>query len=274
MLCLIVIVTIKTLQQAELVAIRKELLYFEMRTLKRKTLLALSLPVDFFKKGEGFIYKPYNFLYFLLRFQPGSIRDAIGQLIKSGEVDKIIRNNILYFRLTGAGRERLLSFFPISLGQSRVWDGTWKIVIGAPRVLKLKLAGLGFKRLAKGVYMTPMPVSSQVKDCLLEKNLLGKVIVIESRRILAGDNRYLAQKLWELENLAKEYRNFISQCRRLLKRMKEQKGLKNRYKTKVVELFDEYFSLLSDDPGLPKRILVDDWPADFAREIFLKIFEN
>ena len=237
-------------------------------------MLALSLPVDFFKKGEGFIYQPYNFLYFLLRFRPGSIRDAIGQLIKLEEVGKIIRNNVLYFRLTGAGRERLLSFFPISLGQSRVWDGKWKIVIGAPRILKPKLAGLGFKKLTKGVYMTPMPVSRQVKNCLLEKNLLGKVIVIESRRILAGDNRNLAQKLWKLENLAKEYRSFISQCRRLLKKMKGQKGLKDRYKIKVVELFDAYFLLLSEDPGLPKRVLIDDWPADFAREIFLKIFEN
>ena len=242
-----------------------------MKILKRKILLALSLPVDFFKKGEGFIYQPYNFLYFLLRFQQGSIRDAIGQLTKSGEVGKIIRNNILYFRLTGVGRERLLSFFPISLGQSRVWDGKWKIFIGAPRAL---VTEFGLRSLAKGVYMTPMPVSSQVKDCLLRKNLLGKVIVIESRRILAGDNRHLAQKLWKLENLAKEYRSFISQCRRLLKRIKGQKGLKDRYKIKVVELFDEYFSLLSDDPGLPKKVLADDWPADFARETFLKFFEN
>lgn len=246
-----------------------------MKVLKKKILLTLSLPVDFFKKGESSIYQPYRFLYFLLpNFRRGSIRDAVGQLNRSGELDKIVRNNVPYFRLTGAGRERLFSFFPISLGQSRVWDRRWRIVIGTPRKVRRKLRELGFRKLARGVYITPMPVSGQLRSFLLQENLLGEVTVIESRRFLAGDDKNLAKKIWELEELVKEYGDFIKKCKSLLKKMKSEKRLKNRDKNEVVELFNSYFFLLSSDPGLPKKVLPSDWPADLARETFLSIFER
>lgn len=246
-----------------------------MKILKRKLLLSLSIPVDFFKTGEGFSYKPYKFLYFLLQnFCRGSIRDAIGQFIKSGEADKIVRNNVPFFRLTGAGRERLLSFFPIFTGQSQVWDKKWRIVIGAPRSLRLKLKEDGLKKFTRGVLITPLPVSDKIKNCLLEENLLGKVTVIESRKILSGDDKNLAKEVWELEKLVKEYLDFIKQCKSLLKKINVEKRLIEQDRRMVVDLFSSYFFLLSKDPGLPRKVLPDDWPGDFARKTFLNIFER
>ena len=246
-----------------------------MKILKRKILLALSLPVDFFKRKEGFSYQPYSYFYFLLQFKQSSIRTAIGQLVKSGEIDKISRNNVPYFRLTGVGRARLLSFFPIALGQSRVWDGRWRIIVNVDRKIKEpKLREFGFKRLARGVFITPLPVSTQIKDFLLDKNLLGKVILLETRRFLAPDDEKIAKKHWQLEGLVIKYAIFVKQCRRLLKRINRQKRLENRDKKEVVDLFDAYFLLLSHDPGLPKKLLADDWPGDFARKVFLKIFDR
>lgn len=246
-----------------------------MKILKRKLLLSLSIPIDFFKTGEGYQYKPYKFLYFLLQsFRLGSVRDAIGQLIKSGEADKIVRNNVPFFRLTGAGRERLLSFFPIFTGQSRVWDKKWRIVIGAPRSLRLKLKDVGLKKLSSGVFITPLPVSDKIKNCLLEENLLGKVTVIESRKILSGDDKNLAKEIWKLERSVKEYLDFIKQCRSLLRKINVEKRLIRQDRKMVVDLFNSYFSLLSNDPGLPKKVLPDDWPGDFARNFFLNIFER
>jgi len=247
-----------------------------MRILKKKILLALSLPVDFFKGKESFSYYPYSFLYFLIKFKKGSVRDAIGQLVKSGEVDKIIRNNMSYFRLTGVGRERLLSLFPISVGQGQVWDQRWRIIIKNVKcqMSNVKLKEFGFKKLARGVYITPMPISEELKSYLLEENLLGGVVIVESRGLLTIDNKDLAKKIWNLEELAKRYNDFIKQCKRLLKRVVTKKRLKDREENEVVKLFDSYFFLLFGDPGLPKKVLLDDWPADFAREIFLDFFEQ
>jgi len=243
-----------------------------MKVLKKKILLSLSLPIDFFKQKEGFVYRPYSFIYFLVKFKHSSIRDAISQLVKSGEIDKIVKNGIAFFRLTGLGRERLLSFFPISLGQSRVWDRKWRLLIGNAKNLKPILNSFGFQKLTRGVYLTPMPVSEQLKSYLLEKRLISEAILIEAHRFLLTDDQKLAKKLWQLEELARKYRDFINKSRGVLKSLRTQKRLKNRDKNRVVDLFNAYFSLLSSDSGLPKKLLLPDWPADFAREIFLRIF--
>lgn len=256
-----------------------------MRILKRKILLALSLPIDFFKSGRQLKYRPYNFLYFLLPgFRQGSIRDAIGQLVKSGEIDKIVRHHLPYFRLTGAGRERLLSFFPISLSQTRVWDGKWRIIIkndkcraagiASRQMPNAKLREFGFRKFSRGVYMTPMPVSEKLKSYFLREKLLGKVVVFESQVLLSGDDQGLAKKIWKLEELGEEYSNFIKRCQELLKKLETKKGLRDQTKNKVVNLFNLYFSLLSLDPGLPKRVLPSDWSGDFSRKTFLRLFQQ
>lgn len=243
-----------------------------MKILKKKILLGLSFPNDFIETGSGFEYKAYIFLYFLLPdFRQGSIRDAIGQLKNSGEVDKIVRNKTSYFRLTGAGRERLLSLFKVS---NRVWKGKWRVVIGVPGKLRLKIEKMGFKKFSQGVFISTNPKLEEVKKILLENNLLGKVAFFETKNLISIDNRSLAKRLWTLDEVGEEYRHFINQCKNLLNKINKHKRLENRDKTLVVDIFNNYFSLLSKDPGLPKRVLPNDWPADPARKSFLSIFEK
>lgn len=278
-----------------------------MKTLKRKILLSLSLPIDFFQQSEGFAYLPYNFLYFLLAdYHRGSIRDALNQLAESGEVDKIVRdqqslrgqgsfrdqqslrgqrpsrNQRPFFRLTGLGRQQLLGFFPIALGQKRVWDRRWRLVIinhqrppsqSQWRQALKKIKSLGFQQLTRGVYLTPLPVSQILQDFFLERNLLGKLFFIESRRFLAGDDQKLAKNVWKWEEIEKNYQSLIRESRRVLKKLKIDKELEDEAKKEIAELFDNYFFLLAADPGLPKRVLPTDWPGDLARESFLAIFQ-
>jgi DNA-binding transcriptional regulator PaaX len=246
-----------------------------MRLLKKKLLLALSLPGDFLETSNGFDYKPYKFFYFLLpSFCQGSIRGAIGQLKNSGEVDKIVRSRVPCFRLTAAGRERLLSLFPISEGFSRPWTGKWRVIIGVPNKLRSKIEKMGFSKFSPKVFIGTSSNLEEVKTLLLKNNLLGNVVFFETKNLVSFDNRSLAKKLWNLDEVSKKYHLFINQCKSLLKKIDKQKGLKNRDKGRVVEVFNMYFSLLLEDPGLPKRVLPDDWPADFARKKFLSIFDK
>lgn len=237
-----------------------------MKTLKKKILLSLSLPTDFLSQSAAYGYKPYRYFYFLLSFKPSSIRDAIGQLVKSGEVDKIQRNRASYFRLTSLGRERLKSFFP--LANRKAWNGDWQMVI-CPREGG-KLVKMGFQRLTRGVYLSPCPFP----DYLLLQKSLSKAVFIKKCRFLAPEPREIALKIWHLDDLAQKQHHFINQCQQLLKKITEEKRLKNQDKMKVVALFDNYFSLLSSDPGLPKSLLPDDFPSDMTRKIFLKIFDR
>jgi len=260
-----------------------------VKKLKRKILFCLASEVDFFKKGEDFAYYPYSFLYTRLSiYQKSSVRDSTLQLVRAREVDRISRNRKAFFRLTSQGRSRLLSFFPISLGQSRVWDRIWRIaVISSPdvnstpglkdprvnelRTLRRKLRELGFKQFSRGVYLNPLPVSMRLKTLLLEENFSAKIAVIESRRLVLGDNKQLAKMIWPLDELLIDYQNLITKINRLLKRFKKKKRLLKKDKIAFPSILDSFFSLLEKDPGLPKKLLPPDWPFDSVKERFFRL---
>ena len=277
-----------------------------MKLLKRKILFTLASEIDFFKINEGFEYYPYKFLYArLLNYKSSSIRDAVLQLAASGEIDKITRNKTVLFRLTAQGRSRLLYFFPISVGQKKVWDRIWRIaVIKARKTIKLgkaragstsevtqsgsseveqardfrklrqTLRTLSFRKLSRGVYITPLPISAQLKNFLLEEKISVKIAVIESRRLLLGDDKQLAKQVWSLNSLLKEYQNLINQAIVLLKYIKGQKSLTSKAKKQFSLILDSYFSLLGKDPGLPVKLLPIDWPFDLVKETFLRLADR
>jgi len=270
-----------------------------MKLLKRLILFTLASETDFFNQSEGFEYKVYHYLYDrLTNYQQSSIRDAILQLVDSGEVDKITRNAIPLFRLTSRGRDRLLSFFTISIGQKRVWDRIWRIALlhsekksgggkrkadkrkqkvedrKASRQLRRGLEKLGFKQLSRGIYVTPLPISAKLREFLLANDFLHKLTVIESRKLLVGDDEQLANHIWQLNSLIESYTKFISRANQLLMLFKQQKSLLTKEKKAFSALLTFYFSLLEKDPGLPKKLLPADWPADLAKERFLKLGER
>lgn len=265
-----------------------------MKLLKRLILFTLASEIDFFNKTEGFDYKTYRFLYErLMAYQESSIRDAVLQLVSLGEVDKIVRNEAPLFRLTSRGRDRLLSFFILSIGQKRVWDNIWRVVllglevgnkklIGRKNKLRVKelnqlrklkagLSKLGFRKFSRGVYLSPLPISARLREYLLDNNASASTIVIESRQILVGDDQQLAKEIWQLTKIEEKYRFLISRIEQLLRVLKSKKVLNNKEKTNFSAILTTYFSLLENDPGLPKKLLSPDWPLDLVKEKFLKL---
>ncbi|MEA3355655.1 MAG: PaaX family transcriptional regulator C-terminal domain-containing protein [Patescibacteria group bacterium] len=248
-----------------------------MRILKTKLLFALASEKDFLRKTEGYEYKTYDFLYFRLsEFEPGSVRDAAIRLTRSGSLDKIIRGNQSSFRLTGLGREKLLDQLPIYRGQRRVWDRIWRIVIvkklgNESRQVGRSLGRLGYKRVARGVYVTPFSVSSETKKLFLANKWQEKGQIIESRKMVLGDDLKMARQLWELDQTSAGYLEFINQADRLLKFSRRNIILLQQSKGGFKGVFDKYFYLLLNDPGLPKKLLPPDWQADKAEELFSRL---
>ena len=250
-----------------------------MRILKTKLLFALASELDFLRKSEGYEYKSYEFLYFrLAEFEKGSVRDAAVRLAREGTIDKIVRNNKAFYRLTGVGRERLLKQIPVYKGQKKVWDKTWRMVIVEGvgkqwRGLQVKLKKLGYKRVSRGVYVTPLAVSEQTKQLFLQKKWLNKAQVIESRKLIVGDDLQMARQLWQLDQTATGYNEFVRVSDRLLKSARRNIVLLRQSKAGFKEVFDRYFSLFISDPGLPRKLLPPDWQADKAKEVFLRLVE-
>lgn len=187
-----------------------------MKLLKKKLLFCLNL-------GEESEYQSYEFLYFrLAEYEPGSVRDAAIRLEKAGMVDKIVRNNQAHFRLTGLGKEQLVKSLNLSRGQMSIWDRIWRLVIvndsqGQSRALESGLRALGYKRVTRGVYVTPFKVSERTKQLFLDHKWQNMAQIIESRRLVLGDDQQWARRLWGLEIQAQKYADFVNFAERLLK---------------------------------------------------------
>lgn len=263
-----------------------------MKLLKRRILFTLASEQDFFIKSEGYGYYPYSQLYSrLIPYQESSIRDGILQLVEFQFVDKIVKDGVPIFRLTSRGRDRLLSFYTISIGQKKVWDGIWRIALLEPaasnrshkgnktnwedlnelRKLKRELSKMGFRPFSRGVYISALPISAKLREYLLNTKAGSKITVIESRQILVGDNRQLAENLWRLNLLEKAYRELITRMGLLLIQIKVKKILNYQIKKEFSAISSTYFSLLETDPGLPKKLLRVDWPLDLVKEQYSRL---
>ncbi|HBU22128.1 TPA: hypothetical protein DEB02_04250 [Candidatus Beckwithbacteria bacterium] len=250
-----------------------------MRELKLKLLFSLASEQDFFRLSEGYDYRHYRHLYRLLsEFRAGSVRDAAVRLVKAGMMDKIVRNRQPLFRLTSLGRDQLLKSLPRFKGQRKVWDRIWRIVIfkGVGRDARLaarRLISLGYKRVASGVYLTPLSVSEETKELILAKTWTKEAFVIASRRFIIGDDFELAKNLWDLDKKAQEYADFVSRAETLLKKSRRSLIALQQSKGGFKDVFDDYFRLNLTDPGLPKKLLPPDWQEEKAREVFLRLVE-
>ncbi len=248
-----------------------------MRLLKTKLLFSLASELDFHAKTEGFEYQRYEFLYFRLsEYELGSIRDSAVRLTRAGFVDKLIRNDKAWLRLTALGREQLLRQLGIYRRQSQPWDNRWRLVIvlsgrGQARELGTRLKQLGYKRVTRGVYVTPFKVSEATRELFLEPKWQKTSFVIESRRLVVGDNLELSRNLWNLEVLGTKYADFVSLASRLLRLARKNIVLLQQSKGGFKTVLDRYFQLCLLDPGLPKQLLPLQWPADAAKELFLRL---
>ncbi|MCX6816253.1 MAG: hypothetical protein NTZ93_00025 [Candidatus Beckwithbacteria bacterium] len=232
-----------------------------MKLLKRKLLFCLK----FEKDSE---YKPYNFFYYRLsEYAQGSVRDAAVRLEKAGFLDKIIRNNQSFFRLTSMGRERFKR-------EGGSWDKIWRVVVCLPAQagdhnrLGGQLTALGYKRLSRGVFISPFGVTEATKQLFLQQNWQNSGLVMETKRLVVGDNRQLVRRLWNLDELGQKYSDFVNFASRLLKLGRQNFALLRQAKGGFKTCLDSYFSLFLADPGLPKALWLDDWQQEEAKGLF------
>lgn len=246
-----------------------------MKLLKKKLLFCLFSD----QSGQEFEYHDYNYLYFRTsEFDPGSVRDAVNELVAEALIDKLSRNRRSYFRLTSAGREILLKNMRPEVREGP-WDRRWRIVaivskLGSSlRPLQRWLFDLGYRRLSRGVYLCAANVSVQTKEVLIKYHWLNQVVVIESRSLVGSDDQILARNLWGLEDLANEYEQFITLSQRLLSSSRRNLVLLQQAKFGFKTVFDAYFKLQGSDPLLPRVLLPPNWRGEEARSLFFRLVE-
>jgi len=198
------------------------------------------------------------------------LQKRLGRLLLKDR-DRIIRNAFNHAfsqgwlkkdgKLTAEGKERLKNLIPVYLPQ-RCWDEKWYLVIfDIPEkmkrkrdILREKLKLLGFGQLQASVWISPINYLGNIEEIIKYYNLEPYVIFSETEKIGKETSQVLAERIWGLKAINKEYKKFISQY--------EKADELEKFWLKF-----QYFNILRKDPQLPKKLLPEDWLGKKAKKL-------
>lgn len=233
---------------------------------RRDFLLFLEAVID--EVDAHSFSKQYRKLIFGPDYQRSSYFTAISRLLTLGEIKKVEKKGRVYYQLTSKGLKKIRENIPILKLAAKPWDGKWRIVIfdipekkkKRRESLRRKLVDLGFGRWQKSVYIIPHDIRDEINRFFKSQKLDQYCVCLEARRADLGDDRGLANRIWDLGKLEDEYREFIWDCEKIKNLPIEKR------KGKIKDLWERYKGLIFKDPYLPIQLLPDNWPAKEARK--------
>jgi phenylacetic acid degradation operon negative regulatory protein len=156
------------------------------------------------------------------------------------------------------------------------WDGIWRMVIYAvpeesraerDRVRRA-LTWHGFGPLAAATWISPHPRLEEVREALAGLSAT-RMDLLESRALSRAADREMAFRCWDLDGLARDYTELISEYSQLpgaaaLAALPGPEALRRQ-----VELVASYRTLPFRDPDLPAALLPEGWQGRRAHTLFL-----
>jgi len=237
----------------------------------KKSCEIIATPVDLilftlFMLGEAGLHPEAAHSFTLLH-------GRFSQLWLEGK-DRIIRNAIYKARnknwikkdwkLTLEGKKRLENILPSFLPQKH-WDKKWYLVIfDIPEKIKRKrdilrenLKLLGFGQLQASVWISPINYLKNIEQLIKDYDIESYVILSETDKLGKENSQLLANRIWQLEKINNKYAEFIS-------------NWKKANKSEFFWLNLKYYSILKEDPQLPKELLPEDWHGEKAHQLISK----
>lgn len=213
----------------------------------------------------SFSYKQvYGFVP--LKYRKRNFYKAISYALKTKRIEKIVKKDEVYLRLSGQGKRKLIRDFPLTRFQRRSWDGFWRVLPYDIKEIKRyqrdrlrqKLRELGFKQFQKSIYLSPHPFEKEMSDFLESLKLEGKVSILLCKKVQGVENRELAKKLWRLDKLNTRYKELLQE----FKQSPDEKELK--------EIKAQHLELICWDPFFPQELLPQPWWGEKARRALEK----
>lgn len=240
-------------------------------------LILLSLVDDFNHYKSN--YQPYEAIYRFVgdlpagrqAYSQSSARVAVSQLLENGDIEKIVKNDIVCFSLTLKGY-RILSdnLLKPYRGFKNGWDGKWRVVIfdipeserGKRARIRQILRNSGFGRLTNSVYVSPFDNLEVACQKIREKiGKESKLFSFEAKQINdLVENKIIAKTAFHLDELAKKYNRWIK--------------LAKNPNSKIDILISYYVLLLEVDPALPEELLPVSWSFTKSWAIFIGLLKK
>lgn len=231
--------------------------------IRDKLLLGLALAGDLYFE----IFEPYGLQVKKMRgilpsdYKASNFANAMSRLLRTDQIERIVKNGEPYLRLSSQGKKTMIRDFSIFKFAQKPWDHFWRIVFyDIPeeqrkiRVgLQRKLVELGFGKLQESAYVSAFDLAEDIREYVLVHNLGDWVFVSVSKRLFAGNEKALAEKVWRLTELNQRYKDWLES----LEEKNEKEGLSIAYTS--------FLEIIKDDPCLPKELLPTDWLGEKAR---------
>lgn len=184
---------------------------------------------------------------------------------------KMVENGLFYRKpvpvLTQAGRLQIktrLAFKPMEK-----WDNLWRLVVlDLPDKYKKerlslleKLESLGFGRWQKNSFISAYPLLGIVNKFSTHLGIRKFLRLAEISKI--EDEARTIKETWELENINKQYKNFLKVC------LIDEKSNLWLMRAKILEnMFEKIYA---EDPHLPQEFLPADWAGIKAYKKFKQL---
>ncbi|GGG54237.1 PaaX family transcriptional regulator [Kocuria dechangensis] len=213
----------------------------------------------------------------LFGVEPATTRVTLSRMRKDGWVETERHGREMSYSAT----PRLLEV--LDEGRARIfapsrspWAGQWTMVIyqipesrrADREQLKKMLSWEGFGQLTPTTWVAPRDVRERMcaaLDCDRDENVH---VVLMSTGSLERDRR-LARQCWDLEDLSRDYRLFVDECRQWAEGGAQGLAPEEALVARV-RLVSAYRRFPFRDPQLPTALQPDDWPGDTAYELFVR----
>ncbi|MFE1525061.1 PaaX family transcriptional regulator [Streptomyces rochei] len=142
-------------------------------------------------------------------------------------------------------------------------------------VLRSRLAGLGFGTAAPGVWIAPARLYDETRHALGRLGLDAYVDFFRGEHLGFTPTADAVARWWDLAAIAKEHEAFLDRHAPVLRAWEDRDDTppEDAYRDYLLAL-DSWRHLPYTDPGLPARLLPQDWPGTRSATVFRALHER
>ena len=164
-----------------------------------------------------------------------------------------------------SGAERIYGF-----GRPWQWEGRWLLVVlrvpeeqrDVRHLVRSQLAWAGFGSLGGGLWISPHVEREAELEAMTREASAAELLSFRAELGSIGEPERLVADAWDLDIVAKTYRDFVARFGRLRPKTPEAVF---RAQTQLVHDWRKFPFL---DPDLPEHMLPPGWPRSKARRVF------